>query len=327
MLVAVSGTKFSGVEIFIDLLTQKHGFELVSHKSRNAEEILDYITRNYQHDMVIECDSLELFNVLEKRPFLVHITLDAAISLRLAIMDQSLGATKHEIETITALEQHDYREPFLRLREKAHIKFKILNSMQGPSNLPSVAIVEDFKRRLSDALDAQVQILRNPKPTKQDELNPPLRPDWDTYFMRLAMLAASRSNCMKRRVGCVIVRDDRVIATGYNGTPRHLRNCFNGGCTRCNGGDSHNLHTCLCLHAEENALLEAGRDRVGKNAILYCDTCPCLTCSVKIVQIGIKEVVYSQSYSMDEASFNVLREGGVKVRQFYFSEEPKIVII
>ncbi len=108
MLVAVSGTKFSRVEIFIDLLTQKHRFELVSHTDRNAGEILDCITRNYQHDMVMECDSLELFNVLEKRPFLVHITLDAAISLRLAIMDQVLGTTKREIETITALEQHDY---------------------------------------------------------------------------------------------------------------------------------------------------------------------------------------------------------------------------
>ena len=68
MLVAVSGTKFSGVEIFIDLLTQKHRFELVSHTDRNAGEILDCITRNYQHGMVRECDSLELFNVLEKSP-------------------------------------------------------------------------------------------------------------------------------------------------------------------------------------------------------------------------------------------------------------------
>ena len=68
MLVAVSGTKFSGVEIFIDLLTQKHKFELVSHTDRNAGGILDYITRNYRHGTVMECDSLELFNVLEKSP-------------------------------------------------------------------------------------------------------------------------------------------------------------------------------------------------------------------------------------------------------------------
>ena len=153
-----------------------------------------------------------------------------------------------------------------------------------------------------------------------------LRPDWDTYFMRLATLAASRSNCMKRRVGCVIVRDCRVIATGYNGTPRHLVNCHSGGCPRCNSGAAQ-LNTCLCLHAEENALLEAGRDRVGPNATLYCDTCPCLTCSVKIVQTGVREVVYSQSYHMDEASFKVLQDGGVLVRQFSVLESPRYIVL
>ena len=131
-----------------------------------------------------------------------------------------------------------------------------------------------------------------------------LRPNWDQYFMQLASLAAQRSNCMKRRVGCVLVRERRVISTGYNGTPRHLPNCNEGGCTsmrslfpwdvpflsgyqkgdmclakrsigpRCNRGDGGGvgLSTCLCLHAEENALLEAGRERIREGAILYCDT-------------------------------------------------------
>lgn len=102
-----------------------------------------------------------------------------------------------------------------------------------------------------------------------------LRPSWDQYFMRLASLAAQRCNCMKRRVGCVVVREKRVISTGYNGTPRHLRNCNEGGCPRCNGAQhagGAGLATCLCLHAEENALLEAGRDRIREGTTLYCDT-------------------------------------------------------
>ena len=136
--------------------------------------------------------------------------------------------------------------------------------------------------------------------------------------MTLASLASHRSNCMKRRVGCVLVHNARIISTGYNGTPRGLVNCNEGGCPRCNaastGGTS--LSTCLCLHAEENALLEAGRERIREGAVLYCDTCPCLTCSVKIAQVGVKEVVYSQSYNMDEASRMVLREAGVELRQF-----------
>lgn len=136
--------------------------------------------------------------------------------------------------------------------------------------------------------------------------------------MTLASLAAHRSNCMKRRVGCVLVHNARIISTGYNGTPRGLVNCNEGGCPRCNAASSGGtgLSTCLCLHAEENALLEAGRERIREGAVLYCDTCPCLTCSVKIAQVGVKEVVYSQSYNMDDASRRVLREAGVELRQF-----------
>jgi len=92
---------------------------------------------------------------------------------------------------------------------------------------------------------------------------------------------------------------------------------------------------CLCLHAEENALLEAGRERIGEDSVLYCNTygaplsavlaeklmvsgrCPCLRCSVKIVQTGVREVVYNQSYSMDAASAMVLKEGGVVLRQLH----------
>jgi dCMP deaminase len=107
-----------------------------------------------------------------------------------------------------------------------------------------------------------------------------LRPSWDTYFMHLSDLAARRSNCMKRRVGCILVKDSRVIATGYNGTPKGLRNCNEGGCQRCNEATpcGTGLDRCLCMHAEENALLEAGRERVGRGqgVILYCNTCPCL---------------------------------------------------
>lgn len=79
---------------------------------------------------------------------------------------------------------------------------------------------------------------------------------------------------MKRRVGCVLVREKRVIATGYNGAPRGLKNCNEGGCGRCDSGVTGGvgLEACLCIHAEENALLEAGRERVGGGAVLYCDT-------------------------------------------------------
>lgn len=147
-----------------------------------------------------------------------------------------------------------------------------------------------------------------------------LRPTWDTYFMQLSDLAARRSNCMKRRVGCILTKDSRVIATGYNGTPRGLRNCNEGGCDRCNDGApcGTGLDRCLCMHAEENALLEAGRGSVvyDNGVVLYCNTCPCLGCAIKIIQQGVKEVVYSRSYGMDQMTAKVFKEAGVKLRKY-----------
>lgn len=164
-----------------------------------------------------------------------------------------------------------------------------------------------------------------------------LRPCWDTYFLRLCNLASLRSNCMKRRVGAVLVASNRILATGYNGTPSGLRNCNQGGCARCNNtlpsaspsarpglertGSSacgQNLEECLCLHAEENALLEAGRGKIAAGgATMYCNTCPCLRCAVKIVQTGIRRVVYQLEYSMDERTKSIFREAGVEFLQFH----------
>ncbi|CAI4053456.1 hypothetical protein SUVZ_15G3010 [Saccharomyces uvarum] len=315
MLVGVSGTKFCGCEDVIQILANNFHFELLNHLD-NPDEILDYATKNYTKNLVLPLETLSLLEKLEKRPFFVHLSIDASITTRV-----TLYRTLNQVETLSleqivqAIDEHDFQADGIKLREKSHLKFKIVNKDYG-----------QIKQNLIDNITIQLKILNNGKQANT-EMVPPLRPSWDSYFMKLATLAASRSNCMKRRVGCVIVRECRVIATGYNGTPRHLTNCFNGGCPRCNDGDSKNLHTCLCLHAEENALLEAGRDRVGQNATLYCDTCPCLTCSVKIVQTGISEVVYSQTYRMDEESFKVLRKAGITVRQFSFMEEPRIVMV
>ncbi|GJJ13509.1 hypothetical protein Clacol_007763 [Clathrus columnatus] len=137
--------------------------------------------------------------------------------------------------------------------------------------------------------------------TNQDRL----RPKWDTYFMTLASLASLRSNCMKRRVGAILVRDRRILSTGYNGTPRNVRNCNEGGCKRCNSGvpSGQSLEDCVCLHAEENALLEAGRERVG------------VGCAIKIVQTGVKEVVYNLSYKVDDRTEALFKEAGVVLRQ------------
>lgn len=144
------------------------------------------------------------------------------------------------------------------------------------------------------------------------------RPSWDRYFMNIAHVVASRSNCSRRQVAAVIVKDQRIISTGYNGTPRGVKNCNDGGCPRCADHDTksgHNLSECLCSHAEENSITQAAYHGIAvKDATLYTTYSPCLMCAKMIINAGIKEVVYDKHYSIDNVSTALLLEAGVKIR-------------
>jgi len=144
------------------------------------------------------------------------------------------------------------------------------------------------------------------------------RPDWDHYFMDIAKVVASRSNCIKRKVAAIIVRDKRVISTGYNGTPRGARNCNEGGCPRCNNlaTSGTNLDECLCSHGEENAIVQASYHGVSlKDAIIYTTFAPCLMCAKMIVNSGIREVIYNVEYPLNDTAFRLFDETGVLVRK------------
>lgn len=144
------------------------------------------------------------------------------------------------------------------------------------------------------------------------------RPDWHTYFMNIAKVAALRSNCMKRKVAAVIVHDQRIISTGYNGTPRGIKNCNEGGCPRCNhfGKSGQDLGLCLCSHAEENAIVQAAYHGVRiKGATLYTTFSPCLICTKMIINAGVAEVIFNQAYPMESLPLQLLEEAGVHVTQ------------
>lgn len=150
-----------------------------------------------------------------------------------------------------------------------------------------------------------------------EELKVMERPDWDTYFMEIAQVVAMRSNCSRRHVAAVIVRDKRIISTGYNGTPRGLKNCNEGGCPRCssNAPSGSHLGECLCSHGEENAIVSAAYHGVSvKDATLYTTFSPCLLCAKMIINAGIREVVYRERYSIDTTSAAILEEAGVILR-------------
>jgi dCMP deaminase len=135
--------------------------------------------------------------------------------------------------------------------------------------------------------------------------------------MNIAGLVARRSTCIRRQVGAVLVRDRRVLATGYNGAPTGLRHCLDLGCLRQQhsipSGERHEL--CRGLHAEQNAIIQAALHGVSvKNAVLYCTNHPCIICAKMIINAGIRSVLIQDRYR-DTMAEDILQEAGVEVRQ------------
>ena len=146
------------------------------------------------------------------------------------------------------------------------------------------------------------------------------RPTWNEYFMLQAELAKLRSNCITRQVGAVIVSKHRQIATGYNGTPPGIKNCFEGGCKRCqdriNGkiksGEA--LDRCLCNHAEANAIMHCAILGIGagtNDANLYSTFVPCLECSKMAITIGIKKIFCLNRYP--ETDYELIKQANISV--------------
>ncbi len=152
-----------------------------------------------------------------------------------------------------------------------------------------------------------------------------MRPSWDEYFMRLAYLVSTRSTCTRRHVGAVIVKDKRVLSTGYNGPPRGLAHCDITGCMRENlnipSGERHEL--CRGLHAEQNAIIQAAVYGVSiKDATIYVTNHPCVVCAKMLINAQIKEIVYAEGYPDDLAKLMLL-ESGIKVRRYSLPESER----
>ncbi len=143
------------------------------------------------------------------------------------------------------------------------------------------------------------------------------RPDWDTYFLEICRLVARRSTCLRRQVGAVLVKDKRILATGYNGAPAGLSHCLSVGCLRekrkIPSGERHEL--CRGVHAEMNALIQASHFGVSVNgATMYSTTEPCILCAKLLINAGIRRVVALASYPDAEAR-KLLRQAKIRVEK------------
>ncbi len=143
------------------------------------------------------------------------------------------------------------------------------------------------------------------------------RPTWDEYFMRIATEVAGRSTCLRRKVGAVLVREKRILTTGYNGAPKGVAHCAEAGCLREKLGVPSGERPALCrgLHGEMNALVQAAVHGVSvEGATLYCTNRPCSLCTKMLINSGIKRVVIREGYP-DELAAELLEEAGIPVER------------
>ena len=142
-----------------------------------------------------------------------------------------------------------------------------------------------------------------------------MRPTIDVYFIEIAKVVATRSTCLRHHVGAVIVKDKRIISTGYNGAPCGLQHCTDVGCIRDiqHIPSGTQVQVCVGVHAEQNAIIQAALHGVSTvGATLYCTLQPCIICSKMIINAGIVKVVYSEGYP-DDGGIELLVDSGVTV--------------
>ena len=144
------------------------------------------------------------------------------------------------------------------------------------------------------------------------------RPSWDEYFMGVAEHVSGRSTCLRRACGAVLVKDKRILATGYNGAPKGLAHCEDVGCLREQRGIPSGQHHELCraIHAEQNAVIQAAKFGIAMDgATAYCTHQPCVLCAKILLNAGVVDIVFRDPYP-DPLSEELLAEAGVVPRQF-----------
>ncbi|KAI8852300.1 hypothetical protein BC829DRAFT_73194 [Chytridium lagenaria] len=321
----------------------------------SPHQALEYATSNWLQNFVFILpvhDPSFIMEEFRRRPFFLLVGVEAPTLMRFDRWMERRGGDR-----LALLEE------FLKTDEgKKKLEEAIANMSIGyvpsPPDTPQIAMsrASTPPRNVSDVDDniGPVEALINVDPTSREPdvrlqnhsptlsqfhtnlhpliphlLNPTrLRPDWDTYFLRLCDLASTRSNCMKRRVGCILAKDKRVLATGYNGTPRGVRNCGEGGVQGVMVGQTgKGVGGVLVFACGGECAIGGGRERIanGGETVLYCNTCPCIGCAKKIVQAGVKKVVYSLTYHMDDLTRALFEEAGVEMRQHH--DVSKVVVV
>jgi len=258
-----------------------------------TKTLADKVFNNwYENRVVYPIVMPEQLESIGKRAYCIVVCLKAPIKMRFANFSKKYKTMLGETLTLEKFIDYDDKLNFNLGIEKCEPKAKIV--------LYNNTTLDDLFKKVKDLDFIAYNVFR---------------PDWDTYFLKVATIVKQRTNCMKRAVGAVIAVNNRIVSTGYNGTPTGIINCYEGGCPRCNSNAKQGvaLDQCNCIHAEENCVLEAGVHRT-KGGTIYTTLFPCLWCSKIILQAGLKKVVYEEEYVM-ENSVELLQAAGVELKK------------
>ncbi|CAG9325113.1 unnamed protein product [Blepharisma stoltei] len=276
LILGISGPLFSGRHTAAKFLIDTFNFTEISLE--NLQTPFPYRDGHKYYLVLITSESD--FAILNKYTFSYLIWIEAPTSIR-------FRRYKRINKTATL-------DDFLDLDEKIDAMLQY----QAKSVIMNTKALADLARSLN-RLDLLSRDLNRPTP--------------DEYFLRISEIAAKRTNCMKQAVGAVVVKNGRLMSTGYNGTPFGAKNCNAGGCKRCNSlaSEGTRLDECCCLHGELSAILMASDTDGGT---LYTTLFPCLNCTKNLIHTGFKRVVYSKEYSAKD-SIRLLNAIGIRADQ------------
>lgn len=276
-------------------LRQQYGADILSQLA--VQKVLD--GENYVFTSIRNPAEVTF---LQKRPDFLLIKVTAPEKVRL----QRIVARNREQDPKTRAELRQKEA----LENKKDVHSQQLNAV---AKMAKVIVVNDST--LEKLTQKAQQLVSDWMYKLQDA-----RPDWDHYFMNIAEQVKLRCTCMSAKKGAIVVKEKMILSTGYNGTPKNVKHCVDGGCQRCTSRHLGKMNSgqykepCICCHSEENAIVQAAYNGVSTNgAWMYCTFTPCVVCAKMIINAGITEVVMKVLYP-DDSGTKLLKEAGIVLR-------------
>jgi dCMP deaminase len=307
LILGVFGEICSGKSLVASLLSLNHNFSILEHNDKKAyiTSLIEENTKSNLWKLSADIENITLYDCVKTAIYKEHTRIVIDSIIRYKDYEPFYNKNNFKLIYITAPGEVRFKNYLKKNKLEENIE-SYKSYIQTDSILSSESWFYKIKERvdytiinngdigeLEKAVSYLVQLIqKNPRPT------------WDRYFMNICHLVSKRSNCLKSRVGAIIVKNNRVLAAGYNGTPSGVKNCFEGGCLRCYTGAKRgvDLDKCWCLHAEENAIVEIGRKECA-GATLYTTIFPCILCSKLLLSCGIVRIVYDSNYLNDSDLF------------------------